>query len=129
MIAGEELKPDRTAEGSPDVIDFFDVLLVLTRARKRIALTVAAGAVLSMLATFLLPKYYEGRTSLLPPQSNQQSSNLLAGQLSMLTGLSARDPGVKNQNDLYVGLIKSESVANALIGRFHLQEAYGVRRV
>ena len=129
MIAGEEFKPDTTADGSPDVIDFFDVLLVLTRARKRIALTVAGGAVLSMLATFLLPKYYEARTSLLPPQSNQQSSNLLAGQLSMLTGLNARDLGVKNQNDLYVGLLKSESVANALIGRFHLQQAYGVRRL
>ncbi|MDT8068094.1 MAG: GNVR domain-containing protein [Terriglobia bacterium] len=110
-------------------VDFLDVLLVLTRARKRIAWIVGGAAVLSVLLVLLLPRYYKGKTTLLPPQSNQQSANLLAGQLTALAGISPRDLGIKNQNDLYVGLLKSDTVANALIQRFQLQQVYKKRRL
>jgi len=110
-------------------VDFLDVLLVVTRARWRIGLVVTVAALLSVMLALLLPRYYKGKTTLLPPQSNQQSTNLLAGQLTALTGLNPRDLGVKNQNDLYVGLLKSESIANSLIVRFKLQEVYRRHRL
>lgn len=112
-----------------EAVDFLDLLLVLTRARKRILWIVGGATVLSVLLVLLLPRYYTGKTTLLPPQSNQQSTNLLAGQLTALAGISPRDLGIKNQNDLYVGLLKSDSIANALIQRFKLQETYDKRRL
>jgi uncharacterized protein involved in exopolysaccharide biosynthesis len=117
------------ASPADGTVDFLDVLLVLTRARNRIASVVVGAALLAVVLALLLPRYYKGKTTLLPPQSNQQSTNLLAGQLSALAGITPRDLGVKDKNDLYVGLLKSESVANALTERFKLQEVYGTHRV
>jgi uncharacterized protein involved in exopolysaccharide biosynthesis len=109
------------------VVDFIDVLLILTRRRKFMIGAIVGTAVLSFLVSNLLPQYFEARASLLPPQSSSTSTNLMAGQMSALTGISARELGIKSPNELYVGLLASESVANSLIERFHLRDSYGER--
>ena len=52
---------------------------------------------------------------------------MLAGQLGALSSASARDLGIKNPADLYIGMLKSQTIADALINRFHLKEAYRER--
>jgi uncharacterized protein involved in exopolysaccharide biosynthesis len=46
-------------------------------------------------------------------------------QLGALAGMGPSSFGVRNPNDLYVGMIKSRSVADALIEKFNLRQLYG----
>jgi uncharacterized protein involved in exopolysaccharide biosynthesis len=68
-------------------------------------------------------------TSIMPPQQTQSAANMMnqlvgsgAGALSVVAtgGL-----GLKNPNDMYVGLLGSRPVADAIIQKFNLASAYG----
>src|ERR1019366_5840571 len=46
------------------------------------------------------------------------------GSLGGFASMGASGLGIKNPNDLQVALLKSESVENAMVHRFHLDEQY-----
>ena len=126
------LEPAVTADPmmeGPEPTEFLDLLLIVTRRKRFLATSIGGAFVLSIAVSLLLPRYYEARTALLPPQNSSTTTNVMAGQMAAMAGLSTRELGIKNPNDLYVGLLGSESVTNQLIERFRLQEVYGVRRV
>jgi uncharacterized protein involved in exopolysaccharide biosynthesis len=52
---------------------------------------------------------------------------MLLGQLGGLAGLAGGSVGIKNPNDLYVGMLKSRTVADSIIVRFDLQKLYGLQ--
>ena len=90
------------------------------------AVTVAAGAVAAGVA-FLLPPTYTARATLLAPGSQQQSGSSAAlaalGTLGGLGGgLSAKTP-----DELYVALLKSDSVQRRLAEQFDLQGRHGLK--
>jgi tyrosine-protein kinase Etk/Wzc len=49
---------------------------------------------------------------------------MLLGQLGGLAGLAGSSMGIKNPADLYVGMLKSRSVADSIIARFELRKLY-----
>jgi tyrosine-protein kinase Etk/Wzc len=110
-------------------LDVLDVMILLAR-RKRLILSVTLGAVVvSGIVSLLLPKYYTASTKILPPQQSQSASSLILSQLSSagagpLAALSAGGLGLKKPTDIYLGILKSRSVEDALIGRFDLQRVY-----
>lgn len=124
-----ELSSNSNPEANESEVDLLDLLLTLSSGSKLTLRSVAMTAVLAAIVTYLLPEYFQARMSLLPPQSSQSASSMMAGQLGALTGISTRELGLKNSSDLYVALLSSESVANALIERFRLREVYGVTRM
>jgi uncharacterized protein involved in exopolysaccharide biosynthesis len=80
--------------------------------------------VVSIFGSLLLPNIYTAATKVLPPQQTQSTSAVLAqlGSLASLAGGAVS--GVKNPNDLYVGMLKSRTVADNLIQRFDLNKLY-----
>jgi uncharacterized protein involved in exopolysaccharide biosynthesis len=52
---------------------------------------------------------------------------MLLGQLGGLAGLAGSSVGLKIPSDLYVGMLKSRTVADNVIARFDLQELYGMQ--
>jgi capsular polysaccharide biosynthesis protein len=48
----------------------------------------------------------------------------LGGQLGVFSGLAGGPFGIRNPNDLYVGMLKSRTVADSLIDRFELRKVY-----
>ena len=123
-MADEQL-PTGTADRQEDEISLLDILIVLAK-RKRLVLGLPiAAAVVSVVVSLLLPNVYTGTTRILPPQQSQPSSALLA-QLGGLPGLAASGvaASLKNPNDLYVGMLKSRTVADNLIQRFDLNNLY-----
>src|ERR1700737_1285317 len=44
--------------------------------------------------------------------------------MGALAASAGRDFGIKNPNDLYVGILKTRPIADALIRRFELQKVY-----
>jgi len=106
-------------------LNILDVLIVLAKHKRIVLGLPLAAVVVSIPIALLLPNVYTARTKILPPQQTQATSAVLA-QLGSLAGLAG--PGaasaLKNPNDLYVGMLKSRTVADNLIGRFDLNRRY-----
>jgi tyrosine-protein kinase Etk/Wzc len=117
------------SESSPDApppskLDPLDLLLFIAR-RKRAFLGIPLGAaVAAAVISLLMPNYYAGVTKILPPQQNQSSAAMALAQLGPAAGVGAASLALKNPNDLYVGMLKSRTVADHLIERFGLQKLY-----
>jgi uncharacterized protein involved in exopolysaccharide biosynthesis len=112
---------EQTNSQTTAVVRALETLVVLTRHKRLVlGLPVLAG-VLSLVLAVLMPSYYTGLTKILPPQQTQSTSGVLA-QLGALAGLSgnAAVAALKNPNDLYVGMLRSRTVADNLIQRFDL---------
>ncbi|MBV8674998.1 MAG: chain length determinant family protein, partial [Acidobacteriaceae bacterium] len=81
----------------------------------------------------LLPNRYTATATLLPPQQGSSMSSLLAGQLGSLgnlggmASLATGGLGLKNPNDLYVAMLKSRTVEDAMVRQFGLMQEYHVR--
>jgi len=79
----------------------------------------------------LLPGVYSARAVILPPQEDHSGLNPVAlGALSALSSAAGSGGlgsaiGLENPSDIYIGMLKSRSVADALIQRFDLQALYG----
>jgi tyrosine-protein kinase Etk/Wzc len=96
--------------------------------RKRVvALVTLAAAIVSLVVAMLMTPIFTARTTLLPPNSQQQSgSAAVLAALGPLGGL-AGGFAPKSPDELYVALLKSDSVVHALDERFKLKERYEVK--
>src|SRR5579859_5168756 len=93
--------------------------------------TVAVLVLVTVVVCVLLPNRYTATTSLLPPQQNASSSLGLLNQLGSLNSIVSMAGGnasLKNPNDLQVALLKSQTVEDAMVDRFHLQDLYHAKR-
>ena len=118
------------ADGFADDLDdgpsvgLVDLLTWLGDAKRAIALACSLAAAVAVAVALWLPVEFTARTSLLPPGAQQQSGSAAAlaalGSLGGLAGgLSAKTP-----DELYVALLKSDSVQRALAAEFRLGERW-----
>jgi uncharacterized protein involved in exopolysaccharide biosynthesis len=108
-----------------DEVSFVDFMIVLVKYKKLILLIPAIMTFVAAVITFILPDIYKATTKLLPPQQAQSSASAILSQLGGVAGLAAGAAGLKSPNDLYVGMLKSRTVADKLIARFDLKKVYG----
>ncbi len=103
-----------------------DLLTWLGDGKRLIAAVTVAAALVALVVAMLLPPVFTARATLLAPGSQQQSGSAAAlAALGSLGGL-AGGLGAKSPDELYVALLKSESVQRALIDRFDLKKRYKV---
>ena len=109
-----------------------DVLTQLAYRKWLIAkvtgIAVASGLVLCL----VLPVRYTAATKLMPPQQSPSSASMLMNQLTnsgagSLAAMAGAGLGLKNPNDIYLGLLNSRPVADAIIQKFALTEVYHAR--
>jgi tyrosine-protein kinase Etk/Wzc len=110
--------------------------LVLLLERKRFVVRFVLGAaVLATAVAFLLPVRYEAKIVLLPPPQNSSIGAALLGQignLGSLGGLASLAGGgfnLKSPADMYVSLLTSRTVEDAMIQRFGLMKEYREKRL
>jgi uncharacterized protein involved in exopolysaccharide biosynthesis len=112
--------------GEVEIIRFPEPLIVLAKRKSFIFKFVGIALILSTISAFLLPKTYTANAKILPPQQNQSMGAMAAlSQLGPLAALAGQGMGLRNPGDLYVALLRSDSVANGLIDRFSLMNVYG----
>lgn len=111
-------------------------MLVLLVGRKRFIIRFVLGAfVLAIVISLLLPVRYEAKVVLLPPQQNSSVGSALMGQLGSLgalgslASLAGGGLGLKNPADMYVSLLTSRTVEDAMIQRFGLMKEYREKRM
>ena len=111
-------------------IDLTQLLTWVGDGKTLIATVTAAVAVLALLGALLWPKTFTARATLLAPGSQQQSGSAAAlaalGSLGAIGGLGS-GLGVKTPDELYVALLKSDSVQRALADRFDLMTRYNAK--
>lgn len=111
---------------SGEEISFIDLILVLAVNRNRIFYFTFCSIVVAIVAVLLMPKQYKSQTVLLTPIRPTSVATSVMGELGgALAGLNAGDSlGLKDPNDVYVAMLHSRTIADALIQRFKLQEYY-----
>lgn len=108
-----------------DEINLTDILVAVGEGKYYVFCSALIALLLGVLLSFLLTPAYIAKTVVMPPQQQQTGIGALAG-LTGLPGLG-NAIGVKTPDDMYVGLLQSETVANDLIARFKLTERYHVK--
>jgi tyrosine-protein kinase Etk/Wzc len=132
----EPIINNRTTESfeSEHEISLLDVVVVLLARKRFIALFVVCATLLSAVVAFLLPVRYEGVVVLMPPAQNSSIGSALMGQLGgsglgALASLAGGSLGLKNPADMYVSLLTSRTVEDAMIQRFGLMREYHEKRM
>jgi len=113
-------------------VSVLDIVALLAGHRRFIGRFVLAALVLAIIVSFLLPVRYEAQVVLLPPQQNSSMSSMLMSQLGGLSSLASLAGGglnLKNPVDMYVSLLTSRTVEDAMIQRFGLMAEYREKRL
>jgi tyrosine-protein kinase Etk/Wzc len=112
-------------------VDLFDFLLVLSEARRTIAICMLVFVVLGIAVSLLVKPTFSATSLILPPQQGQSLATMM-GQLNALMSLTGGGLGgsqLKTPVDMYVGMLESRTIADHLISRFHLQDLYKTRKM
>ncbi len=107
-----------------DEISLLDLLIAIGRKKKIVMITTSVVLVIGLLLAFLLPKKYTAETTLLPPQRQHSLSSMLASSLGGLASLAGNNLGIKNPNDMYVAMFRSQTVEDAMIRKYGLMQEY-----
>lgn len=120
-------RPKKSQPHEEDEISLIDLLVALGRKKRIIAVTIVVFVVIGLLFAFLLPKKYTAETTLLPPQHQSSLGSMLSSQLGSLgamASLAGGSLGLKNPNDMYVAMFRSQTVEDAMIKKYGLMQEY-----
>ena len=118
-------------EPAEDEISLLEILIVIVRSRWLITKVVVYAALVAVIVSLLLPIRYTATTSILPPQQTSSAGSALMAQLGNLgsaASLAGGSLGLKNPNDLQVAMLRSRTVEDAMLDRFHLVELFKVKQ-
>lgn len=102
---------------------FRQAVLKLIRERHYVIKGLLVSVVLGVMLSFVVAGRYTSATRIIPPQQIQSTLTGLVGQMGTMSfsGLA----GLRNPSDVYVQLLRTDSIAHALINRFKLYDHYG----
>jgi uncharacterized protein involved in exopolysaccharide biosynthesis len=130
-VAGalENTSPSSARQDDADEINLADYLHVISKHRRMIFWICAITVVITAVVSMLLPKMFAATSSVVPPVDTMQRDFGLAG------GLGAAKSSVLRQimdtsgvSGMYVGILRSRSVADAIIERFDLPVVYKISK-
>ncbi len=120
MSDQQNIRPELETE---EEINLLELLRVVVRNLPLIVKITTAAVVLSVIYSLTLKNVYTAKATLLPPQkdSGGGASALLASMGGGLAGLAG---GLGGSADLYLGLLKSRTVTDAVIKRLDLANEF-----
>jgi tyrosine-protein kinase Etk/Wzc len=122
-----EIKQVETEHGLVRRLAVLDVLLIFAQRKWLILGWALAGLVVAIIAILRAPTLYESQATIMPPQQEQSSAALLSqlGALTAFAGVGS-NLGLKNPADLYIAILQTNLVADNMVDRFHLMDAYKI---
>lgn len=103
-----------------------DMLAWLGEAKLAIGTVTIVLAAAAGVYAYLAPPTYTARATMLPPGSQQQSGSAAALQALGSLGGFTGGLGGKTPDDLYVALLKSDTIVRELDKKFDLKKRYGI---
>jgi uncharacterized protein involved in exopolysaccharide biosynthesis len=122
------LEEKQIQQREDDEINLLDYLIVLAKRKRLIIGITLSIAIITAIISLLIPSVYRAETKILPPQ--QSSSSLTIGMLSQIAGvpeIAGSALGLKTPGELYIGMLKSRTVADSIIDRFNLMKLYDAK--
>ncbi len=107
-----------------DTVNLADYLRVISKHRRMIFGICVVAVVATAIYSLLLPKSYAATASVVPPFDVLQKTNFASGLGAVKSPLLDKMMDVTSIADMYVGILKSRSVTDALIERFELAKVY-----
>ena len=119
-----EIENNSSANVSYEV-HILDLFIALARHKKLVIFTPIVTGALALAVSLYMTPIFSSTAKIMPPQQ-QQSTGVTAmlGQLGGLAGAAGGIAGLKNPNDLYVGLLESRTISDNLITRLKLKDYY-----
>ena len=124
MTVNNTEEPNRPPQPEDDEINLLEYLLVIVKHKKLIFITCVVTFILTCGITLQLPNIYLSTARILPPQERQSSISSMIGGLGGLAALA----GVSVEGGsslLYVSMLKSRTISDAIIQRFDLMTLNG----
>ncbi|MBK5275246.1 MAG: lipopolysaccharide biosynthesis protein [Desulfuromonadales bacterium] len=113
---------------APPSVSLVDYLLVIVRHKKMILITTFGAALLTAGITLLMPNIYTATTLILATEDDKGGMSSMMAQLGGLAGIAGGGAlGGPSKTDLYVSMLKSETVRDPIIDRFKLLDVYKVK--
>lgn len=112
---------------SAEEISLLDLLIVLAERRRVILVVTSVFAVVAIIVSLLLPQRFTADVTLLPPQQGSSVGAAMASQLGNLGGmasLAGGSLGLKSPNDMFVAMLRSRTVEDAMVEHFGLMQEY-----
>jgi len=113
-----------TPQPSTPTVNLLDYVAVLLKQRRLIAGITVAATILSIIIVLLLPSIYTAKAMILPMEDDKGVMGAMLGQLGGLAGIAGAGLGGPTKAELYMTMLKSETVKDPLIDRFKLLEVY-----
>lgn len=113
-----------SGQETEDEISLLDLLQTVVENLRLLVLgPLLVGSTVLGLSYFITPTY-TASTQFMPPQQQQSGAAAMLQSLGSISGLAGAATGIKNPNDQYVSLLKSRSLQDAIVERFHLMKRY-----
>jgi len=114
---------DNNAPGQE--ISLLELLQVIVRRQELVIRTTLGAAVLALVISLFIPNTYSAVAKVIAPQKESAGGlSALFGQLGGFAALAGGSLGGGANTDLYLGILKSRSVADAVIKRLDLQKEF-----
>ena len=120
---------DHIQENTEPEINLLDLLIALGQEKWTLILVTFLAALTGVAVSLTTPATYVSRTSSMPSQQSSGGGGGLGAlaSLSGLVGQSGIVSSVKSSDEMFIALMRSQSVQSALIEHFKLKERYGAR--
>jgi uncharacterized protein involved in exopolysaccharide biosynthesis len=107
-------------------INLLDLLMVIVKRKLLVIGLPLIAAVLAVIYSLTLPNVYTATAKILPPQKEGGGGGLsaLLSQAGGLAGLAGGISGLSGPAELYVGILKSRSVGDAVVKRLNLVQIF-----
>jgi tyrosine-protein kinase Etk/Wzc len=106
-------------------INLIDWFIALVRRKKLVLGLPILFAMCAALASLAIPNAYKANAKILPSRQIQSSAAAMLNQLGGFAGTTIGAFHIVIPIELYIGMLKSSTVADNLIQRFELKKVYG----
>ena len=105
-----------------DGIKLLDILQTLAENARLLIYGPLIVGLVALGIAFLLKPSYIAVTSIMTPQQQQGAAAAVMAQLGALAGMAGMGAAPKSPAELYIGLLKSRTIADRMIDRFSLMD-------
>ncbi len=110
-----------------ETIDFSVLWDGLRAGRRTILISSVSSLILATVISFLIPNSYTATSSFLVPHSAGNGISSVEAQLTMM-GIGGLGASLRSPTDMYIGILKSKTIARDMISRFDLKHVYHLKR-
>jgi tyrosine-protein kinase Etk/Wzc len=105
-------------------LGLWDYFAILVKWRKLIVINFVTVCLIAIGVSFVLPKWYEAKATLLPPIEQPSGALGLASVLSELPFGEFGLPEMGSPSEVFKAILESQTVAEAIVQRWNLMDVY-----